>query len=128
MFCRTNATAQINFRGNWITGPGGYSETELVGQNGSSCNYHASWKFNNESGADFTGNGGPGTYEVDVNGNSQATLTFYVTLTARCPGRGGPAYRSCDRRILLGPVRSPSGQPTSCASAGLSIRRRPERQ
>ncbi len=83
----TNATAQINFQGNFgsaasvtITGPG-YSETELIQEDGNSCNYHANWKFTNESGADFTGNGGAGVYRVDVTGNSQPTLTFYVTLT-----------------------------------------------
>lgn len=82
----SSATAQIQFSGNFgvsanveITGPNDFSTAGSVGRNGDSCNYHANWKFNNPSGADFFGNGGAGVYTVRVTGNGLA-LEFPVTL------------------------------------------------
>jgi hypothetical protein len=47
---------------------------------GDSCNYHANWKFTNDSGADIYGNNGDGVYTVTVTGNNQTPLEFSVTL------------------------------------------------
>jgi hypothetical protein len=83
---RPNATAQINFRGNFgalasveITGPNGFQQFGMIAKAGDSCNYHANWKFTNTSGADFYGNSGQGVYTVKVSGNGNS-LEFPVTL------------------------------------------------
>jgi len=83
---RPNATAQIQFRGNFgetawvvIDGPDYFHREGAIVRNGDSCNYHANWKFTTTSGADFHGNNGPGVYTVKVTGNG-VSLEFPVTL------------------------------------------------
>jgi hypothetical protein len=89
---RENATAQVQFRGNFgevalleISTPDGFYRTASIGRNGNSCNYHANWKFMNESGADISGNAGPGVYTLKVSGDGRAR-EFSVTLSE---ARGG---------------------------------------
>jgi hypothetical protein len=83
---KPHATAQIQFRGNfgssaWVEiRAEGFYRSASIGRNGESCTYHANWKFNNESGADFIGNAGAGVYTVKVSGNAN-TLEFPVTLS-----------------------------------------------
>ena len=72
-----NSTAQIQFEGDF--GPtahveitdsdGAFVGSADISRNGSSCNYHASWKFTTGSGADIYGNHGPGVYTLTVTGN-----------------------------------------------------------
>ena len=82
------AAAQIQFRGNFgpsalmeIKDTANFYRSASVARAGDSCNYHANWKFTNDSGADIFGNSGAGVYTVTVTGNSQPPLEFSVTLT-----------------------------------------------
>ena len=82
-----HATAQVQFRGDFgptafveITGPNSFYRSASVARNGDSCEYHANWKFTNDSGADFYGNNGEGVYTVKVSGNNNPPLEFPVTL------------------------------------------------
>jgi hypothetical protein len=83
---RANATAQLQFRGNFgefafveITGDNFYRQA-LIPRNGNSCNYHANWKFTTQSGSDLYGNSGAGVYSIKVSGNSN-DYTFAAVLT-----------------------------------------------
>jgi hypothetical protein len=84
---RVDSAAQILFRGNFgpsalieITDTEGFYRSATVVRAGDSCNYHANWKFTNDSGADIYGNNGDGVYTVTVTGNNQTPLEFSVTL------------------------------------------------
>jgi hypothetical protein len=85
-----SATAQVNFKGDFgptaylqITKNGSTISGANISQNGDSCNYHANWKFTNDSGADIYGNDGPGVYVLTVTGNGQTPLVFSVELEGR---------------------------------------------
>jgi hypothetical protein len=73
-----------------ITGPNSFDRTFTVAENGTSCIYHANWQFTTGtgSGADVSGNGGPGVYSIYVWGannssteTSKANYNTTVTLT-----------------------------------------------